>query len=112
MTAARPDGHGGWQLAVIRYGKLAAASTAPRGVPPLPAANELRTGAENVIPGPGPLRGSTADETTVLYRWLTSGETRLVNCVEPWAEPARSAGSWREWAKQASSARQPYGAAN
>lgn len=112
MTAARPDGHGGWQLAVIRYGKLAAASTAPRGVPPLPAANELRTGAENVIPGPGPLRGSTADETTVLSRWLTSGETCLVNCVEPWAEPARSAGSWREWAKQASSARQPYGAAN
>ena len=36
LVAAAPDGEGGWQLAVIRHGQLAAAGMARRGVPPMP----------------------------------------------------------------------------
>src|SRR6185436_6432253 len=37
LVAARPDGNGGWHLAVIRHGQLAAAGTARRGVPRCPS---------------------------------------------------------------------------
>src|SRR5699024_6928113 len=41
LVAAAPDGDGGWQLAVIRHGQLAAAGTAQRGVPPMPVVDAI-----------------------------------------------------------------------
>ena len=35
LVAARPDGAGGWELSVVRRGRLAAAGVAARGVPPV-----------------------------------------------------------------------------
>ena len=37
-----------------------------------------------VLPGPGPLRGATAEEVRLLHGWLTAGGTRLVRCHAPW----------------------------
>ncbi|MBC3191281.1 DEDD exonuclease domain-containing protein [Pseudonocardia sp. C8] len=101
VVGARPDGRGGWELAVLRYGRLAAAGNAPRGVRPMPVVEALRTGAQTVLPGPGPLRGAPPEEVRVLYRWLTTGGTRLVSSTPTWAEPARGGGPWRAWAERA-----------
>ncbi|MDA3649251.1 DEDD exonuclease domain-containing protein [Saccharopolyspora indica] len=110
LVAARPDGRGGWHLSVIRHGKLAAAGNARRGVPPMPVVDLLQASAETVIPGPGPLRGTSADEARVVYRWLTTGGTRLVRCSTPWDEPASAAGSWQTWLDKAINGRTPYAA--
>ncbi|MCI2421276.1 DEDD exonuclease domain-containing protein [Saccharopolyspora sp. K220] len=110
LVAARPDGRGGWHLSVIRHGRLAAAGTARRGVPPMPIVDLLQASAETVLPGAGPLHGTTADEARVVYRWLTTGGTRLVRCNIPWTEPASSAGSWRNWLEKATTGRTPYAA--
>jgi DNA polymerase-3 subunit epsilon len=101
VVGARPDGSGGWELAVVRHGRLAAAGVARRGVPPMPVVEALRAGATTVLPGPGPLRGAAADEVRLLHRWLTVGGTRLVACDRPWEEPAHGAGGWAEWARRA-----------
>ena len=36
LVAARPDGSGGWELVVIRHGRLVGADVAACGVPPMP----------------------------------------------------------------------------
>ncbi|RCW44055.1 DNA polymerase-3 subunit epsilon [Halopolyspora algeriensis] len=112
LVAARPDGSGGWHIAVVRHGRLAAAGTARCGTPPMPIVDALQTSAETVVPGPGPLCGAPADEIHIVYRWLTAGDTRMVRCSQPWTEPAGAAGSWRTWLERAVSARTPYPAAD
>lgn len=107
LVAARPDGQGGWELSIIRYGRLASAGVARRGVPPMPVVDVLVAAAETVQPGEGPLRGAPVEETALLWRWLTLPGTRLVRTTQPWAEPAGSAGRWRDWAERAASARLP-----
>ncbi|MCX6463484.1 MAG: hypothetical protein NTW05_07810, partial [Pseudonocardiales bacterium] len=99
LVGARPDGRGGWEVAVLRHGRLAAAGTAPRGTPPMPVIDALRTGAQTVLTGEGPLRGAPAEEVGLLHRWLSGGGTRLVH--GGWSEPARGALSWGAWAERA-----------
>jgi DNA polymerase-3 subunit epsilon len=101
LVAAYPDGRGGWELAVLRHGRLAAAGVARRGVPPMPVVAALRAGAETVRPGPGPLSGAPAEEAGVLLRWLERPGTRLVHCTTPWAEPAFGASRWNSWLARA-----------
>ncbi|MFP5070341.1 DEDD exonuclease domain-containing protein [Pseudonocardia nantongensis] len=101
VVGARPDGRGGWQLAVLRHGRLAAAGNAPRGVRPMPVVEALRAGAQTVLPEPGPLRGAPAEEVRLLYRWLTEGGTRLVRSDPAWSEAVHGGGPWREWAERA-----------
>ncbi len=108
LVAARPDGSGGWHFAVVRHGRLAAAGTAPRGTPPMPVVDALQASAETVVAGSGPLRGAPADESHVVHRWLTAGDTRMVRCSEPWSETAGAAGGWRGWVETATEARTPY----
>lgn len=101
VIGARPDGSRGWEIAVVRYGRLAAAGVARRGVAPMPVIDALRLGAQTVLPGAGPLRGATVEEVRLLHRWLTTGGTRLVASEPAWTEPARGAGSWGAWAERA-----------
>jgi DNA polymerase-3 subunit epsilon len=107
LVAARSDHNGGWELAIVRYGRLASAGVARRGTPPMPVVDALVAAAETVSPGEGPLRGAPVEETALLWRWLTLPGTRLVRTSTPWAEPAGSAARWRDWAARASSARIP-----
>ncbi|WP_327114472.1 DEDD exonuclease domain-containing protein [Nocardia sp. NBC_01730] len=53
LIAAHPDGNGGWEFAVIRYGRLAGSGTAPRGVPPMPIVEQMVAAAETIIPAGG-----------------------------------------------------------
>ena len=105
MIAARPDGERGWDLAVVRHGRLAAAGRARRGVPPMPVVEALVASAETVRPGDGPLRGAPPEEVAVVTRWLERPGTRMVRTTAPWAMPAASAGAWREWVGRAREAR-------
>ena len=105
LVAARPDGVGGWELAVLRHGRLAAAGVAVRGVPPMPVVDALVASAETVLPGPGPLRGAPPEEVAVLTRWLERPGTRLVSTTTPWAQPSRGAGAWHGWVERARAAR-------
>jgi DNA polymerase-3 subunit epsilon len=95
LVTAQPDRSGGWNLAVIRYGRLAAAGRARIGVDPMSVVAVLVASAETVIPLPGPLPGASAEETTTLLRWVEEAGTRMVGCTEPWRSPARGAGRWR-----------------
>lgn len=108
LVAARPDGDGGWELAVVRHGRLAAAGMARRGVAPMPVVELLVASAETVLAGPGPLRGAPAEEVAVVRRWLTRPGARLVRSSVPWAEPAGAAAHWRGWLARAVAAQAPY----
>jgi DNA polymerase-3 subunit epsilon len=92
-VAARPDGSGGWEIAVIRHGRLAAAGTAIRGVPPWTVIEALLATADAVEPGPGPIPAALAEETECILRWLEEPGTRLVHASEPWSSPAFGAGA-------------------
>jgi DNA polymerase-3 subunit epsilon len=130
LVAAAPDGangQGGWQLAVIRYGQLAAAGTSGRGVPPMPVVDAIQAGAQVILPQPAPLGGALVEETALIARWLAAPGVRIVGvtggdgaersdeeerrkptCAEAaagWCSPLRSAGPWAEWAASARSAR-------
>ncbi|GAB3281385.1 DEDD exonuclease domain-containing protein [Parasphingorhabdus pacifica] len=112
LVAARPDGSGGWQFAVIRHARLAAAGTARRGVRPMPVVDQLQAAAETVFTDHGPLLGASPDEAHVVHRWLTTDGTRMVRCSQPWSENAGGAGSWRSWLERASNGRSPYAGAD
>jgi DNA polymerase III subunit epsilon len=105
LVAARPDGAGGWHLAVIRHGQLAAASNASRGVPPMPVIDAICVGAQAVLPTEAPLGGALIEETGLIARWLAQPGVRIVRAEPGWASPAGSAGRWAAWAASARSAR-------
>ena len=105
LVAARPDGAGGWELAVVRYGRLASAGRVRRGVDPMPVVDGLVAAAETVRPGPGPLPGASAEETSTVLTWLVSGGTRLVRTSDAWSCPVAGAGRWAGFAAAAAVAR-------
>ncbi len=105
MVAARPDGAGGWRLAVIRNGQLAAAGNAPRGVPPMPVVDAICAGAQAILPSQAPLGGALVEETALIARWLAQPGVRIVRAESGYASPAGSAGRFAEWAASARSAR-------
>jgi DNA polymerase-3 subunit epsilon len=111
LVAARPTADLGWDLAVVRSGRLVAAGTVPRGARPGPYVDALVATAETVVPGPGPLPAATAEEVECVLRWLETPGTRLVRLEGEWSSPAFGAGSRRSWleaAQDARSAVQPF----
>lgn len=105
LVAARPDGAGGWELAVVGHGRLVAAGMARRGVDPMPVVALLRASAETVLPQPGPLPAASAEESSTILSWLDLPGTRLVHTSSPWSCPARASGRWRSFSTAAAVAR-------
>ncbi|SPM36276.1 GIY-YIG catalytic domain protein, partial [Mycobacterium rhizamassiliense] len=108
LIAAAPDGAGGYHLAVIRHGQLAAAGNARRGVPPMPVVDAIHAGAQAILPEAAPLGGALVEETALVARWLSTPGVRIVRASDGWASPLRSAGAWAAWAAAARSARLAY----
>jgi DNA polymerase-3 subunit epsilon len=106
---AGPNAEGGYHLAVIRHGQLAAAGTATRGVPPMPVVDAIQAGAQVILPAPAPLGGALVEETALIARWLAAPGVRIVRVSSAddagWASHLRSAGAWAAWATLARSAR-------
>jgi DNA polymerase III subunit epsilon len=95
MVAASPAFDGGWDIHVIRYGRLSAAGVMPRGAHPVPFVASLVSAAETVLPGPGPTHAATAEETECILRWLESPGVRLVEVDGEWSLPAQGAARHR-----------------
>ncbi|MBV9513679.1 MAG: DEDD exonuclease domain-containing protein [Mycobacteriaceae bacterium] len=105
LVAAAPDGNGGWHIAVIRHGQLAGASTAARGVPPMPLVDVARAGAQIVLPAEAPLGGALVEETALIARWLEAPGVRIVLAEPGYAVGIGSAGTFAAWAAAARSAK-------
>ena len=105
LVVAAPDGAGGWQLAVVRHGQLAAAGCARRGVPPIPVVDTLRACAQVVLPDAAPLGGALVEETSLIARWIAQPGVRIVCTTAGFASPRKSAGPLLAWASAARSAR-------
>lgn len=91
LVAARPDGSGGWELSVVRQGRLAAAGVAAHGVAPWSVIEAMLATADVVDAGHAVL----AEESECILGWLEEPGTRLVQTSDAWALPAFGAGSLR-----------------
>ncbi|WP_433794145.1 DEDD exonuclease domain-containing protein [Actinoplanes sp. CA-252034] len=91
LVAARRDDKGGWEIVVVRHGRLAAAATSPPRAHPRPTLDAARLTAETVLPGAGPVPAATAEETERILAWLERPDTRLVETAGDWVSPVRGA---------------------
>jgi DNA polymerase-3 subunit epsilon len=96
IVAARRNDAGTWEVHVIRHGRLAAAGTIPGGVSARAWTDDLRAGADTVIPGPGPAPAATAEESEKILRWLELPGIRIVDIAGTWSCPIRGAESQRD----------------
>ncbi|MFJ2029239.1 DEDD exonuclease domain-containing protein [Streptosporangium sp. NPDC087985] len=92
MVAASLVTGGGWQIHVVRYGRLASAGVMPQGAHPTPFVDALVATAETVVPGPGPVPAAGAEETECILRWLETPGVRLVQVDGTWSLPINGAG--------------------
>jgi DNA polymerase-3 subunit epsilon len=91
LVAARRVVEGGWDVVVVRYGRLAAAGRSPRGRHPAPLIESLLSTAETVPAPPPPLPAGSSEEAGLLLRWLEQPGTRLVSLSSPWSLPVGAA---------------------
>ncbi len=105
VVAARLTDDGGWEVVVVRHGRLAATGVASRLEDPRALADALVASAEVVVPGIGPTPAATAEETECVLRWLEKPGVRLVAMEGTWACPAYGAGGVRIWTDAAEEAR-------
>jgi DNA polymerase-3 subunit epsilon len=105
LVAARPDGVGGWELVVVRRGRLVGAGVAARGVAPMPIVAALVATAEAVPDGPGPALVAVVEETELILWWLNQPGSRLVSTTQAWSSPASGAGRLRSWLASAAHTR-------
>ncbi|MQA27429.1 MAG: DEDD exonuclease domain-containing protein [Micromonosporaceae bacterium] len=112
LVAARPSPAGGWELSVVRRGRLVSAGASPPGAHPQPTLDALLASAETVAAGPGPTPCASVEETERILAWLEREDTRLVRADLGWAYRVSGAARWRsllERAESAASAADPFG---
>jgi len=86
IVAARREG-AGWDIHVIRYGRLASTGVAgPHDVPQAVARETVAT-AETVRPAPAPLPAAGIEETEQIADWLEQPGVRLMHIEGDWAWP-------------------------
>ena len=85
LVAAIPSAQG-WDIHVIRYGKLAAATTAP-SARARAAAEEAVATAETVLPPRGGLPAGSVEEAERIAAWLELPGVRLIETDGEWAWP-------------------------
>lgn len=97
LIVARRAPDGGWELAVVRHGRLTGAATTARRVHPMPVVEAIVAAAETVVPDTTPLRGASPEEVGLIARWLDSDGVRIVRTTDGYAEPVHGGGTWRQW---------------
>jgi DNA polymerase-3 subunit epsilon len=91
-AAATPDG--GWDIHVIRYGRLAAAGHCEPGVDPRPAVAALVAAAEHTEAPFSPAPAGLTEEALELLKWLDAGDVRLVETDVPMSMPLNCGGAF------------------
>ncbi|RLV55938.1 DEDD exnuclease domain-containing protein [Aeromicrobium phragmitis] len=84
LVAAAPHDDG-WEVHVVRFGRLAAAGILRRGTATWPWLEALVAGAETVSPGRGPCPSGLVEETEAILRWLEQPGVRLIE--GSWTSP-------------------------
>jgi DNA polymerase-3 subunit epsilon len=97
LVAARPTADLGWEISVVRHGRLVGSGVLPRGAQPGPFVDALVATSETVLPGAGPLPAAHAEEVSCVLRWLESDGIRLVRLEGSLSSPAYGAGRLRAW---------------
>ena len=93
LVLARPDGDGGWQLSVVRRGRLVAAGTAPHATSVRGTLPGLLATAETPA-GPDDEPAASVDETELVLRWMEKPGSRLVELTGTLASPAPGTGTF------------------
>ena len=93
IVAARPTGDNGWDIHVIRFGRLAAAGHAPPGVDPRPIVEALACSAEHVEASPRPAPAALTEEALEVLAWLDNEGVRLVRSAQALELPTHCGGS-------------------
>jgi DNA polymerase III subunit epsilon len=96
LIAALRTGHGGWELVLVRHGRLAGTTTTPPGADPRPFIEALRATGEQVTARPFPLPAAHPEETEQVLRWLEQPGVRLVDLDGEWSCPLNGAGQARQ----------------
>ncbi|MGD8149825.1 DEDD exonuclease domain-containing protein [Ornithinimicrobium sp. Y1694] len=96
LIAARRPESGGWEIVVVRHGRLAGTAVVPPRTDPLPVIASLRQTAEVVAaPGVGQDSSVLSEETELILKWLESPGVRLVDLEGTWTCPVDGAGASR-----------------
>jgi DNA polymerase-3 subunit epsilon len=90
VAARRTDG-GGWELVLVRHGRLAGTAVSPPGTDPRPAIEALRAAGEHVAPAVAPMPAAHPEETEEVLRWMEQPGVRLVDLDGQWATPLHGA---------------------
>lgn len=88
LIAALPSADG-WDIHVIRYGRLAAATTAP-SARAREAAQAAASTAETVLRPPGGLPAGSVEEAERIAAWLELPGVRLIETEGDWAWPVNA----------------------
>lgn len=88
LVAAAPH-PSGWEVSVIRFGRLASTGILKRGTPSAVWVDALIARAETVLPGPGPAPAALVEESEAILRWLEGPERRMVR--GSWSSPLSGA---------------------
>lgn len=91
LVAARRTGPGGWELVLVRHGRLAGTTVSPPGADPRPYVEALQATGEQVTPRPAPLPAAHVEETEQILRWLEQPGVRLVHLEGEWSCPSAGA---------------------
>jgi len=94
LVAASPTDDQGWQIHIIRNGRLAAAGIAERGADPHRTIAALRAATHDLPEAAHD--GALVEESEVVLRWLESPTTRLVHLSHEYVLPIHSANGFLE----------------
>ena len=95
VVAARRRPEGGWEIVLVRHGRLAGTTVAPRGSDPWPYVEALCATAEVPDPPVLPAPAASAEEAEKVLRWVEAEGTRLVELEGEWSCPLHGAGAER-----------------
>ncbi len=95
LVAARRTDAGGWEVVVVRHGRLCATATTPPRTDPRATIDALVATAEEVEPPVLPAGRGHPEEVDLVLAWLEQDGVRLVEVGEGWACPVRGAEAYR-----------------
>ena len=90
LVAARRTDDGGWEVVLVRHGRLAGTAAVDARSDPRPAIESLRVTAEHVPAPVAPAPAAHPEEADLVLEWLDSPGVRLVDVRDtPGCPPAR-----------------------
>lgn len=98
LVAARRTDDGGWELVLVRHGRLAGTALVDRRTDPRPVAAGLQASGEHVAAPVLPATAAHPEETDLILEWLEQPGVRLVEVDGEWSSPVRCAQSARDTA--------------